>query len=358
MALGMNYSDTMTHSKYSMVSVSSTCAGDSSSEDSMSLSNEMYSTQQEFSAQFGTPSRSSQTREHLHLSSSNTFGLDRSEMPSTRESSPEPFHYTDHSDMPSTREPSPEPYWNNANLYKWNDPSVESLWRAHRGLNNDHVPQRNLPRRSSCEPVLMQHEDVNPPAQRLQTVLLVPHNQPVLFVQSDQDGNVILPMTANQPVSLPLQTTPTLAAQPTPVPSSNMIATPEPEQEQTAPTKSSPKTKDRRHTKGDTMLNKMSAQQKEALCKYVFDLMVQKGFTNQEGYLIVDIFSEVWKDMWEDIDDSAEGWRAAKHRFGELLHSAPQYFRLFRKGIRVANQCGWFARKGEKMVRLNLDHEK
>merc|ERR550514_1519730 len=142
----------MSNSKFSMASISSTCAGDSSSEslhsleDDVSLDEEMHS----------------------------TLALDRSDMPSTRESSPEPFHLLDRSDMPSTREPSPEPYWNNANLYKWNDPSVESLWRAHRGLNNDHVPQHNLRRRSSCEPVVMQHEDVNPPAQRVQTVLLVP----------------------------------------------------------------------------------------------------------------------------------------------------------------------------------------
>ena len=101
----------------------------------------------------------------------------------------------------------------------------------------------------------------------------------------------------------------------------------------------------------------MSAEQKEALCKYIYDFMVQKGFTSQEGYLIVDIFSEVWKDMWKDLDDNAEGWRAAKHRFGDLLRSAPQYFRLFRKGIRVANQCGWFARKGEKMVQLVLEEK-
>ena len=41
------------------------------------------------------------------------------------------------------------------------------------------------------------------------------------------------------------------------------------------------------------------------------------------------------------------GWRLAQQRFNYLLRSAPQYFRLFRRGIRVANQCGWFARKGE-----------
>merc|ERR1719218_253653 len=102
----------------------------------------------------------------------------RNRMPSTRESSPEPFHLLDRSDMPSTREPSPEPYWNNANLYKWNDPAVESLWNAHRGLNEAHVARdshmqgRQLLRRSSREPA-MPRGDVNPPVQRYQTVLLV-----------------------------------------------------------------------------------------------------------------------------------------------------------------------------------------
>merc|ERR1719498_2090333 len=91
------------------------------------------------------------------------FALDRSDIPSTRENSPEPFHLLGRSEMPSTREPSPEPYWNNANLYKWNDPAVEALWNAHRGLDNDHVPRHDLPRRSSCETLTVQHEDVNPP---------------------------------------------------------------------------------------------------------------------------------------------------------------------------------------------------
>jgi hypothetical protein len=98
----------------------------------------------------------------------------------------------------------------------------------------------------------------------------------------------------------------------------------------------------------------MSDEQKEAICKYIYDVMVQKEFTSPDGYLIVDVFTEVWKD----VGDTAEGWRVAQHRFADLLRSAPQYFRLFRRSIRVANQCGWFARKGEKMVRLVVENEK
>jgi len=357
MALHLDYCAAMTNNKFSMVSVSSTCAGDSSSESvhslDISLNDEMYTTQKEFSPQFGAP---------YDQNRSNTFGFDRSNMPSTRENSPEPFPLLDRSELPSTREPSPEPYWNNNDFYKWNDPSVQSLWNAQRGFNNEHVAPHSLPRRSSRDAPVLPREDVNPPVQRIppvQTVLLVPHNQPVLFVRSDQDGNVVLPMNADQVMPVAIQTTPTPSKELSTVPFSSMPASPtESEQELTAATKSIGKTKERGHSKGDSVFNRMSADQKEALCKYVYDLMVQKDFTSQEGYLIVDIFSEVWKDMWQDIDDSAEGWRAAKHRFGDLLRSAPQYFRLFRKGIRVANQCGWFARKGEKMVRLNLENEK
>jgi hypothetical protein len=210
----------------------------------------------------------------------------------------------------------------------------------------------------------MKHEDVNPPAQRYQTVLLVPHDQPVLFVRTGQEGQVMLPMNNDQALPLAIQTTLPMGkelppAQPTRALSSSVAPAPSSvcsEQDQAVPAKSGGK-KDR-GAKSENMFNKMSPEQKELLCKYIYDFMVQKGFKSKEGYLIVDIFSEVWKDMWEDIDDSAEGWRAAKHRFGDLLRSAPQYFRLFRKGIRVANQCGWFARKGEKMVRLVLENEK
>ena len=40
----------------------------------------------------------------------------------------------------------------------------------------------------------------------------------------------------------------------------------------------------------------MSAEQKEALCKYIYDVMLQKGFTSPDGYLLVDVLTEVWKD--------------------------------------------------------------
>jgi hypothetical protein len=211
--------------------------------------------------------------------------------------------------------------------------------------------------------------DVNPPAQPYQTVLIVPQNQPVLFVRPGQNGTVVpangIPMNNGGVMPYPVQTMPMMqaphmqnrsgmsmpGAEPTTAQSEAASdATPDEER----PVGKHGKNKGRGYFKSDSGFNKMSAEQKEALCKYIFDFMVKKNFTSQEGYLIVDVFSEVWKDM----GDSAEGWRVAQHRFGHLLRSSPKQFRLFRRGIRVANQCGWFARKGEKMVRLVLDKEK
>jgi hypothetical protein len=300
--------------------------------------------------------------------------------------------FLDHSDMPSTRENSPEPAWNTASLYDWRDEQVAKQYQAHRlGLpveqqwNNaaprgsSHTveqPRGRQPRRSSREPPAMPTEDVKPPTPppvppNYQTVLIVPAHQPVMFVREPQtQANVMIPMNNGGVVPFPMQATPTLpgpamnmqsgvpalvkdpsSTHPSSVASDNMSQTSESKEPAAATQKSGGKTKNRGYLRNDSAFNKMSAEQKEALCKYIYDFMVQKNFTSQEGYLIVDVFSEVWNDM----GDTAEGWRVAQHRFGSLLRSAPQYFRLFRRSIRVANQCGWFARKGEKMVRLVLE---
>merc|ERR1719428_1585859 len=111
--------------------------------------------------------------------------------------------------------------------------------------------------------------------------------------------------------------------------------------------KSNAKTRGEASAKGDALSN-MSEEKKQALAKYIYDFMLENGFTNPDGYLLVDVLAEVWKDM----GDGASGGRIAQHRFAELLRFKPEYFELFRKGIRVTNHCGWFARKGEKMVRL------
>jgi hypothetical protein len=99
--------------------------------------------------------------------------------------------------------------------------------------------------------------------------------------------------------------------------------------------------------KGDAY-SQLSEEQKKALANYIYDFMLENGFTSQDGYLLVDVLADVWKDM----GDGSTGGRIAQHRFADLLRVAPEKFELFRKGIRVTNHCGWFARKGEKMVRL------
>jgi hypothetical protein len=76
--------------------------------------------------------------------------------------------------------------------------------------------------------------------------------------------------------------------------------------------------------------------------------MVQKEFTSPDGYLIVDVFSEVLKELGEH----AESWRTAQRRFNDVLMSAPKYFNIFRMSIKVKSNCGWSARKGQRMVSL------
>lgn len=92
----------------------------------------------------------------------------------------------------------------------------------------------------------------------------------------------------------------------------------------------------------------MSEDQREVLCKYIYDLLVQKKFDNPNGHLFADVFAEVW----HYVSDSVEGRQNAQDRLKTLLRSATQYFVLFRKRIRVAKNCGQFARGGELMVRL------
>jgi hypothetical protein len=411
MSLEMESHHPMNKKMNSTLSISSTYAGDSSSDSMMSYDEntytdaKMYSTQMEYSTPYVASTWSNQNCSPA-WSSNNTAGFQN-------------FGYDqdrgfDRSAMPSTRENSPEPMWNHtANSYPWNEeygqyqlnqPS-EQQWThaAPCGYPVEHVVQPNqpqghpLPRRSSREPPAMrhanvnplaqpyqtvmpamQHADVNPPAQAAQhyqamapvmhagvspqgqayqTVLIVPQDQPIVFLPREQKPGVMVPMNGGGVMPFPVQPMPAPpvthmpSAMPTQPDSAASDATSEPDQKAQ---KLNGKTKNRGYLKSDSAFNKMSTAQKEALCKYIYDFMVQKGFTNQEGYLIVDVFSEVWKNMGDD----AEGWRVAQHRFGHLLRSAPQYFRLFRRGIRVANQCGWFARKGEKMVRLVLEKEK
>merc|ERR1719487_1534729 len=193
----------MTHgkSKYSMASVSSTYAGDSSSDSALSsygdeMDMKIHSNETPYVESSWTyPNGSDWSYSNNGFQN---FDLDRSEMPSTREPSPEPVY------MPSTREPSPEPVYADmpslAQHYGLNaeyfapqcgaqgrhlpsQPAFEPQWNnaPQYGFNEGHVHSRvqvpPLPRRSSREAPAAQAQ------QCAQTVLLVPHDQAVVFVQ-------------------------------------------------------------------------------------------------------------------------------------------------------------------------------
>ena len=153
--------------------------------------------------------------------------------------------------------------------------------------------------------------------------------------------------------SLEKEPSPTL---PNPLPSSGMPPAPQqnlspaPKQKSltgVAQSKQSGKATGSGQVKGEHLLDKLSADQKEALCKYIYQVMAEKGLTSHDGYLLVDVFSEVWKEM--GIGNLSSGsCRIAQKRFGDLLRSAPQYFRLFRKSVRVSHGS-------LRMVRLVLE---
>jgi hypothetical protein len=69
------------------------------------------------------------------------------------------------------------------------------------------------------------------------------------------------------------------------------------------------------------------------------------------------VFAEVCNELKDSLELKKLSSEVAQQRFCDLLRSAPQYFKIFRRSIKVTNQCGWFARKGEKMVRLSLMEE-
>jgi hypothetical protein len=313
--------------------------------------------------------------------------LDPSDMPATREPSLEPVmrvapHYRmDQEYLPEQRHAHGQDFRSDPSVNPWT-PAPQCGWTDQPIAQQNQVHRGNLPRMSSREPplqrdwgTLAQAPQIHQPPQPHQTpVIIVP--QPVFVAHPN--ANVMLPMRHggmtpylvdpmnHGPSGLPIpekelsraQTSaiPPSAMQgargsmpPAPDPEPNLEPAPQQESQTGVPhAKQRGKAKTRGQTKDESVFDKLSVEQKEALCKYIYDFMVNKKLTSEDGYLVVDIFSEVWKDM----DATAESWRVAQHRFGDLLSFAPQYFRLFRKSIRVANPCGWFTRKGQKMVRL------
>jgi len=264
---------------------------------------------------------------------------------------------SDHAQFPSTRENSPEPVWHRADACPWKELEEHV---ARQSQAQTHI--RSHLRESSRERPQVQSVDPNPQFQMVQAMVLVRSDQgpgmPAV-IQMPNAGMMPIPVATMPPAQhVPGHVYPVgMQSQAPPAHTPCGSVTPcdaEEEEEEVQSEGSAVQSKSnklRGPPKGADFLKNMSDDKKEALCKYIYEFMKAKNLTNQEGYLFADVFSEVWKEM---CDDPAQGWRVAQHRFLALLRSSPQYFVLFRRGIRVANQCGWFARKGEKMVRLVL----
>jgi hypothetical protein len=242
--------------------------------------------------------------------------------------------YADQDEMPSTREPSPEPMWNRANQY-----GCEYVSHGNQVFL---IPRTQVPHMKQS-PMMPTWPNYAAPYGEPST-----EHRPSL---TPPPGDVLLP--APPPAPQPLRATQASRSR-APEPTTNSKKREEvgrlksgSKAKGQGSKKSNGKTRGEGSAKGDALSN-MSEENKQALAKYIYDFMVDNEFTSPDGYLLVDVLAEVWKDM----GDCASGGRIAQHRFAELLRGAPQHFELFRKGIRVTNHCGWFARKGEKMVRL------
>lgn len=244
-------------------------------------------------------------------------------------------------DMPSTREPSPEPMWNNPGHYAGEYiPQYNQMYL---------MPGQQVPEQKGV--AMMQYPNFVPIAPRNE------HPMQRLHPTTPQGDMFLMPTALPSATHAPRASN----AKPEPKTSSKQRepknASKQPEEVRSKTSKgkgqgsrkANAKTRAEVAANGDTFSN-LSDEKKQVLGKYIYDLMLEKEFTSPDGYLLVDVLAEVWKHM----GDGATGGRIAQHRFAELLRSAPQYFELFRKGIRVTNHCGWFARKGEKMVRLVL----
>jgi hypothetical protein len=98
-------------------------------------------------------------------------------------------------------------------------------------------------------------------------------------------------------------------------------------------------------------LGQLPAQQKRELAQEVYDTMIKKGFTRPDGYLLMDVYVEIFRGM---IGENSQG-RVALHRFSALLRGRSDLFQIFNIGVQVANDGDdWCSRRGEKMVRILL----
>lgn len=275
-----------------------------------------------------------------------------SQMPSTREPSPMPSS-REASPMPATREASPEPLWNNITPSAW----IEDLVAHH-----NQAQYARAPRASSRErPFLLQ-----------QAVPAQPPAQPpaMVFFQSEEAHGMNAMFVPTSPVHLaPMSAVPQAYPQPmqfpAPLPCVHRATPLDVPAEQTVPSKSKRARKQKAVTppsaatetraapptsQGSDFLANISGDKKEALCEYIKDFMTKKGLTSPAGYLIVDVLSNLWRDLFTREDQSI-GWQDGKQRFVSLLRSAPKHFEVIDKGLpqgtqRVAIRRDPSAKKG------------
>jgi len=65
---------------------------------------------------------------------------------------------------------------------------------------------------------------------------------------------------------------------------------------------------------------------KKALIKFIYTLMKEKGLTDPNGHLLMDVYVEIWNEV---VGEKGCGGRAGFHRFAEMLRGAPEYFEVF-----------------------------
>jgi hypothetical protein len=252
--------------------------------------------------------------------------------------------------MPSTREPSPEPLWRNPkheeylteqiHAQGYHYPPEHSVdFRWNRNLA-DYAQMPAMMLVAPGHPMFVPGQTVPFPMGSSGVMPLPGPSQSLAHMPSG------MPRVETEPARLQ-PARPSVAVRPAPVPA--------PDPEKKAPPKQKSKAT---RGKGQSPFDRMSANDKEKLCKYIYEFMMEKEFISPEGYLFVDVYGEVCNELKDSLELKLLTSEVAQQRFCDLVRSAPQYFKIFRRSIKVTNQCGWFARKGEKMIRLNLMEEK
>jgi hypothetical protein len=103
----------------------------------------------------------------------------------------------------------------------------------------------------------------------------------------------------------------------------------------------------------DCSIDDLTPNQRDMLSAYIYRYMEAK-FPNQEGYLIVDVLADVRKLM----GDETPAARLHIKRFTALLRTYPQYFNVFRVGMKFnegrpfAGEMKIYQRKCAEMVSI------